>query len=168
MDRRTRDLLAYLDRVEPRLQELSHFEMLDIAPGASADDIQRAYHVVAARMHPDHHRAHLTAEQYERLNIVYGRITEAYRCLRNPRERQAYEEQLATQNEAPAAAARGGDAAVDLLSPKAQRLYRRAQAALRTGDHASALLNLRMALRAAPDSALLKSKLAEIRAGKAR
>lgn len=168
MDRRTRDLLAYLDRVEPRLAELTHFELLDIAPGAGDHEIQRAYHIVAARMHPDHHRAYLSPEQYERLNIVYGRITEAYRCLRNSRERQAYEEQLAEKAATAPDRPRARDAAVDLLSPKAQRLYRRAQAAIRTGDHASAELNLRMALRAAPDSALLKARLADLRAGKSR
>ncbi len=165
MDRRTRDLLAYLDRVEPRLAKLSHYELLDIPVDADTDAIQKAYHAVAARMHPDHHRARLSPEQYERLNIVYGRIAEAYRCLRNPEEAEEYRRQLAgtvARDDSPVVDSEA--AAVDLLSPKAQRLYRRAQAALRTGDQASALLNLKMALRSAPNSALLKAALADLRA----
>jgi len=156
----TRDLLAYLDRVEPALDRLTHFELLDLQPDATADAIQRAYHAVAARMHPDRHRAELSAAQHERLNIVYGRITEAYRVLRDPNERDAYIEQLLRDRTAAQVGGDDGDA-VQLLSPQAQRLYRRAQAALRTGDKASAVLNLKMALRGHPTSALLKHALTE-------
>jgi curved DNA-binding protein CbpA len=157
----TRQLLAYLDRVEPVLQRLSFFELLDVPPGAGDDDIQRAYHKVAARMHPDHHRAELTPAQYERLNIVYGRITEAYRVLRNAAERDKYARELVRDG---AAAAGADDAtALKLLSPKAQALYRRAQAAVRTGDRTSAVLNLKMALRDSPQSALLKQALADLK-----
>ncbi|RMH38998.1 MAG: hypothetical protein D6689_17930 [Deltaproteobacteria bacterium] len=155
----TRELLAYLDRVEPVLRELSFFELLDVSPDATGDEIQAAYHAVAARMHPDRHRAELTAAQYERLNIVYGRIAEAYRVLRDPRERDRYTRELASRADAAGA---GEAEAVWLLSPKAQAHYRRAQAALRTGDRASAILHMKMALRASPGSALLRAALADL------
>jgi curved DNA-binding protein CbpA len=155
----TRDVLAYLDKVEPVLTRLTFYELLDVQPDAQDFEIQSAYHKMAGRMHPDRHKAELNAEQYERLNIVYGRITEAYRVLRNRTERDKYGREIArhgTDNI-------GGDdkTAAKLLSPKAQRLYRRAQAALRTGDRASALLNLKMALRDSPNSAMLKQALAD-------
>jgi curved DNA-binding protein CbpA len=155
----TRHLLAYLDKVEPVLERLTFFELLDVRPNASADEIQRAYHGVAGRMHPDRHRSELSPQQYERLNIVYGRITEAYRVLRNPTERDRYARELTRE----AGANVGGDeqTAIKLLSPKAQRLYRRAKASLRTGDRTSAVLNLKMALRDNPGSALLRDALAE-------
>jgi curved DNA-binding protein CbpA len=156
----TRHLLAYLDRVEPALDKLTHFELLDLQPDASEDAIQRAYHEVAGRMHPDRHRSELSREQYDRLNIVYGRITEAYRVLRDGRERETYVKNLLRDGGAENV---GGDekSALKLLSPKAQRLYRRAKAALRTGDKTSAVLNLKMALRGHPNSALLKQALSD-------
>jgi len=154
----TRHLLAYLDKVEPVLGKLTHFELLDLQPNASDDAIQRAYHAVAARMHPDRHRAELNREQYDRLNIVYGRITEAYRVLRDSRERERYTKELLRDRPAEQIGA-DDQSALKLLSPKAQQLYRRAQAALRTGDRTSAVLNLKMALRSNPDSALLKDAL---------
>jgi curved DNA-binding protein CbpA len=157
----TRHLLAYLDKVEPVLHKLTYYELLDVTPTASAQDIQAAYHLVAQRMHPDRHRSELTAAQYERLNVVYGRITEAYRVLRTPAERDRYAQSVGHQVPEPADEA----SAAKLLSPKAQRLYRRAKAALRTGDRASAILNLKMALRDHPNSALLKSFLSEVNAG---
>lgn len=155
----TRDLLAYLDKVEPVLMQLTFYELLDVQPSATNTEVQSAYHKMAGRMHPDIHKSELNADQYERLNIVYGRITEAYRVLRNPAEREKYGRALAKQGTDNI----GGDdrTASKLLSPKAQRLYRRAQAALRTGDRTSALLNLRMALRDSPNSAILKQALAD-------
>ena len=139
--------------------QLTFYELLDVQPDAADADIQGAYHKMAGRMHPDRHRTELNADQYERLNIVYGRITEAYRVLRNRAEREKYGRALAkrgTDN-------LGGDerTASKLLTPKAQRLYRRAKAALRTGDRASALLNLKMALRDSPNSAMLKQALTD-------
>lgn len=162
MDPSTRALLAYLDKVEPVLRKLTHFELLDVPTTAGHDQIQRAYHAIAARMHPDRHRAKITPEQHERLNIVYGRITEAYRVLRDDRERARYVAEL--ERRAKAGEAAGGDEeqAVKLLSPNAQRLYRRAMAAVRTGDLTSAALNLKMALRGDPDSALLNETLRKV------
>jgi curved DNA-binding protein CbpA len=159
----TRDLLAYLDRVEPVLGKLSHFELLDVEPGATGEEIQRAYHVIAARMHPDRHKAFVTAEQYERLNVVYGRITEAYRVLRSDAERDDYTRALTRRARGkPETLGASPESAVRLLGPKAQRFYRRAMAALRTNDRASALLNLKMALRENPQSAFLRAALTEL------
>jgi curved DNA-binding protein CbpA len=157
----TRHLLAYLDKVEPVLGKLTHFELLDLEPNAGEDAIQRAYHAVATRMHPDRHRSELSRQQYDRLNIVYGRITEAYRVLRDARERARYTKELASAA-SPADVGADEATALKLLSPKAQRLYRRAQAALRTGDRASAVLNLKMALRNHPNSALLQQALRDL------
>jgi DnaJ-class molecular chaperone len=158
MEPSSRELLAYLDRVEPALDRLTHFELLDVERTADGDAIQRAFHRIAARMHPDRHRAHITPAQHERLNIVYGRIAEAYRVLRSDLARQQYLAQLAASDGTQGTV--GGEDAARLLGPKAQRLYRRAQAELRRGDVASAVLNLKMALRADPGSALLVQALA--------
>jgi curved DNA-binding protein CbpA len=203
-----REVLAFLDRVEPVLGGMDHFELLDVEPDAGDPAIQRAFHGMAAALHPDRHRRELTAEQHERLTIVYARIAEAYRVLRDPALRDGYLREAARQiaeretgaapsgrtsdplvarnqpiapvgrtaaGTRPAAASTappmGDDGGLDeaaqlaRISPKAQSLYRRAQAALRTGDRTSALLNLRMALAAHPTSTLIKDALARL-AGK--
>lgn len=160
-----RDVLAYLDRVEPVLGELDHFELLDVQADAGPLTIQEAFHHMASNLHPDLYRRMLRAEDHERLTIVYARIAEAYRVLRHAGYRRAYLKDAARKlDEQPAkpAASGGVDSAVARLSPKAQRLYRRAQAALRMKDFASAKLNLRMALALDPRSALLREALAEL------
>ncbi len=171
-----RDVLAYLERVEGATAELDHFSLLDVSVDASDDDIQRAFHRVAGGIHPDRHRTSLNFTQHERLMVVYARIAEAYRVLRNAESRDAYLRRLGRQqaralaspdstnninmNGNPATPATSQRVAV-MLSPKAQRFYGRARAALRTGDQTSAVLNLKMALRLEPTSDLLREALAQ-------
>ncbi len=164
-----RDLLAYLDRVEPGLDRLNYFELLDVDGDAGDRAIQESFHRLAGRIHPDRYRHVISARDLDRLTTVYARIAHAYTELRDPTRRTRYVQELAAagkQTGTAAAAsgpAAGGDteAALALLSPKAQRLFRRAQAALRSGDTGSAVLNLRMALASDRGSALLLEALAE-------
>jgi curved DNA-binding protein CbpA len=156
-----REVLAFLDRVEPVLGRMSYFELLDVGTDAGDDDVQRAFHGMAASLHPDRHRQGLTVGQRERLTIVYARIAEAYRVLRDAPGREAYRHAHppAIAGEPAVAAELGDEEHLARLHPKAQSLYRRAQAALRTGDRTSALLNLRMALAANPTSTWLRAAL---------
>ncbi len=153
------ELLAYLRRVEPRLARMSHFDLLDIDHTASEVELQHAYHQMAARLHPDMYRLVLAPADLERLSIVYGRIADAYLVLRDPLQRDRYLVEQSRSYDAE----REGDvdptAAAALLSPRAKQHYRRAQAALRAGEVASAILSLRMALSHNPHSALLREIL---------
>ena len=162
----TRELLAYLDRVEPNLSKLNHFELLDVDAISSEGIIQDAFHQMATRMHPDRHRKQLSPRDHERLTIVYARIAEAYRVLRDEELRTNYLVKIASNKGAekkPAEASE--DESLSMLGAKTQRLYRRAQTALRTGDRKSAVLNLRMALAKHPSSSFLKNALREAESG---
>jgi len=160
-----RELLAYLDRVEPGLDRLNYFELLDVDGEAGDRAIQESFHRLAGRIHPDRYRHVISAADLDRVTTVYARIAHAYTELRDPTRRTRYLQELAAAGKQPGAAGPpvGGDvdAALALLSPKAQRLYRRAQAALSSGDSASAVLNLRMALTSDRGSALLLEALAD-------
>lgn len=167
-----RDIMAYLDRVEPVLDKLDHFELLDVPSDATEDQIQDAFHHIAGGIHPDRLRKSLTETQKERLTIVYARIASAYRILRDPEQRDKYlREELRKRNESNGEGAQEEELTtkdqLTLLSPKAQRAYRRAMAALRTGDRTSALLHLKMALAKHPQSTLLREAFARA-AGKQR
>lgn len=161
-----RELLAYLDRVLPALEGLDHFELLDVPPDADDKTIQGAFHNMAGGLHPDRHRNVLSPSQHERLIVVYARIAEAYRVLRSPEHREAYLLEEAKRQKKTTATVRAPQetsSALALLSPKAQQLYRRAIASKRTGDTASAVLNLRMALAKHPQSGFLKDALKKLR-----
>ena len=166
-----REVLAYLDRVIPILDSSDHFELLDVSPSANSHTIQGAFHTMAAGLHPDRHRNALAAAEHEKLIVVYARIAEAYRVLRDPKHREKYLREMARQQKkniangevASTAAVQSPEAALALLSPKAQQLYRRGMAALRTGDLSSAKLNLRMALAKHPQSGFLKAALRSLK-----
>ncbi len=159
-----RELLAYLDRVEPALDKLSHFELLDVDADANFAAIQESFHRLAARLHPDRYRTRLSTTDHERLTTVYARLAAAYQVLRDDKRRSHYLRETARERPAATEGKLDTESALSLLSPKAQRLYRRAQAALRTNDVASAILNLRMALARDKNSALLREALAEAQA----
>lgn len=154
-----REVLSYLERVESATTELDHFALLDVAPDATDDDIQDAFHRTAGGIHPDRHRSALTAEQRERLTVVYARIAEAYRVLRDQKLKDDYMRKLGRSRAAQAPPANTEAAALSVLSPKAQRFYRRAKSARARGDRASTLLNLKMALRLHPKSAFLRETM---------
>lgn len=158
-----RELLSYLERVVPRLNSFDHFELLDVSADANSSAIQGAFHTMAAGLHPDRHRNILNTAEHEQLVIVYAQIAEAYRVLRNAKHREDYLRKIARDKPQEMAAAatttQDPQAALSLLSPKAQQLYRRALAAKRTGDLASATLNMRMALSKHPQSGFLKAAL---------
>lgn len=149
-----RQLIRFLDRVEPTLDQMSHFALLDIARDSDARTVRAAFHHMASQLHPDLYRLHISPEDHERLTRIYGRIADAYLVLRNPETRGEYVLELTTQTSIESKAAL--DSA---LPPKARRLYRRAVASLRRGDRSSAILELRMALASAPRSALLQNAL---------
>jgi hypothetical protein len=86
--------------------------------------------------------------------------------LRDPALREQYVREQG-RSRPTAAAGDEPDPAAQMaqLSPKALTLYRRAEAALRTGDRSSAVLNLRMALAKHPQSTLLREALARAQGG---
>ncbi|MEM9491339.1 MAG: DnaJ domain-containing protein [Myxococcota bacterium] len=149
-----RELIAYLDRLEPILDQITFFDLLEVSRHAQQAGIRQAFHRRASQLHPDLYRFRLSTEDHERLTRVYGRVAEAYLVLRDPETREAYVRDADRDD-----SAAEGAVQESMLPPKALRLYRRAQAAQRTGDTTSAILNLRLAVASAPGSQLLRDAL---------
>lgn len=72
----------------------THYELLGLAHGASADDVKRAFKREIARYHPDKVQ-HLGAEFQEIAATRAAELTEAYRILMDPGDRAAYDAALA-------------------------------------------------------------------------
>lgn len=62
------------------------YRVLDLELGATERDIRAAYRTLAQKYHPDHNNAPEAAARFQS-------ITEAYNILRDPKRRQAYEQQ---------------------------------------------------------------------------
>jgi curved DNA-binding protein CbpA len=65
--------------------ERDYYEVLGIAPGASAQEIRRAYHKLAFQCHPDRH------QESEEAHKKMEEINEAYAILSDPIRRREYD-----------------------------------------------------------------------------
>jgi hypothetical protein len=72
----------------------THYEVLGVEPAASADAVKRAYRRRAMALHPDR-RAGAGAIEQEQAHQALQRLNEAWRALRDPARRQAYDRTLA-------------------------------------------------------------------------
>ena len=89
----------------------THYELLGLDTGAPPDEVKRAFRREIARYHPDKVQ-HLGPEFQQIAATRAAELTEAYRILMDPAERQAYDAQLASGGSpAPAAPAPATDSA---------------------------------------------------------
>jgi curved DNA-binding protein CbpA len=68
-----------------RQSERDYYEVLGIAPNASAEEIRRAYHMLAFQCHPDRH------QETEEANKKMQEINEAYAILSDPIKRREFD-----------------------------------------------------------------------------
>ena len=152
----------YVSRVMPALDKMDHFELLDVSIDAKKSEVQKSFLLMASSLHPDRHRLSLEPDDLERLTIVYARIAEAYRVLKDPKEKELYLTKAALNMKTASQPEELTEKdSLSLLSPKAQRLFKRYKGALRTGDSSSALLYLKGALSMHPQSQFLKEELSK-------
>lgn len=157
-------------------------ELLGVPAGAGADVAQRAFHAIARIAHPDLHRRALPPDELELVTTAYARVAGAYHDLRHQRPQPGRAAPVtappagATARPAitpgsahPSAGARPGAAGpASAMNSKALLYFRKAELALKRGDLAGARLQLKLAIAGDPQSAFLRSALAELDAELAR
>lgn len=73
------------------LDELDHYEVLEVMPGARYEEIERAYHLTRAA-YAEGSMALYSLFSSADAEVIRGRIDEAYRVLANPDDRKSYDE----------------------------------------------------------------------------
>jgi len=83
--------LAAVEALFARLRTAKHhYEVLDVAPLATNEEIKNAYHALALRFHPD--RFHQSGpELRNNVESAFARIAQAYETLSNQSSRSAYD-----------------------------------------------------------------------------
>ena len=81
----------------------SYYEILNVSPSASDEDIQRAYHALAKKCHPDRNPKNRHIAE-----LRFRLITEAYAHLKTREKRAAYNQSLRMQAENDNTNTRGG------------------------------------------------------------
>jgi curved DNA-binding protein CbpA len=73
----------------------NHYEVLQLESHATRDQIRSRYYAIAREMHPDRFRAAGMETLVDRVEICFGRITEAYNTLDDAERRTEYDRELA-------------------------------------------------------------------------
>ena len=80
------------------LDDLDHYEVLEIRPGAQGDEIERAYQITRAA-YADGSMALYSPFSSADADVIRSRIDEAYRILANPDDRRSYDADAGISNE---------------------------------------------------------------------
>lgn len=75
------------------LETMSYYDVLRVAEDAPQDDIQRAFHELSLRCHPDRFIDE-PVEVGHAASAVFKRLVEAYGVLRRPKLRARYDDEL--------------------------------------------------------------------------
>jgi hypothetical protein len=77
-----------------RSAKCTHYELLDVEPTASGEQIKTAYFALAKRLHPDHRAGLGVADPDGVFDELYLRVKAAYEVLTKETERRRYDFQL--------------------------------------------------------------------------
>jgi curved DNA-binding protein CbpA len=75
------------------LETMNYYDILRVAPNAPAEEIQKAFHDLSLRCHPDRF-VEEEPDVAEAAAAVFKRLVEAYNCLRRPQHRARYDAEL--------------------------------------------------------------------------
>lgn len=160
-----RAMSAELEERAARMVEQTHYEVLGLADDVPADQVVAAFDRLSMRLHPE--RLAASGVSADLANAVYARICEAYRALRSPGTREAYDLQLRRfPAQDGAAITRPSTTALPLeelsTHPIARRHLRIAQQALAVRDFAMAIAQIRFAASKDTINALIPAQLAQL------
>ena len=164
-------VMLWAQRVAGKRGAPAH-EVLEIRATATSDEAQKAFHKIARVAHPDLHRTTLSEPELELLTAAYAIVAGAYQTFRSQPPAQAAREPATAREPAPVPVTRSGPApaanAAQSMSSKALLYYRKAELALKRGDLKGAVLQIKLAIAADPQSAFLRAALTEVQSELAR
>lgn len=164
------DVVMWANRVLGKKRATPH-ELLEVAMTATVNEAQEAFHKIARMAHPDLHRNALAPEDLETVTRAYSIVAGAYQAFRGQamattRMRAIKPDDLLPRAPGVVPVTPSGPVplggASSQMTPKALTHYRKAELALRQGNLKAALMQLKMAIASDPQSAFLRTALAEV------
>lgn len=130
---------------------MNPFEVLDIKPGASPDEIKTAYHKLAKIYHPDRFSGSEKAQAEER----FRKLAEAFNMLKDDGRREDLARRFSVQSAPESDIARDSELAIPKVKPLSERTaqdwFEEAQASVKAEDYGRALGMVQYALRLDPE-----------------
>jgi curved DNA-binding protein CbpA len=140
-----------IDQIYADLDRYNYYELLNLTPQASPDDIRAAFHRMAMTMHPDRYHTHPDGDLRTKLYAIYKRLTEGYKVLSDSQERREYDQGLTQGHlrlvrvEKKKKVGPSSSTAPAIDHPGARRFFDLALAAERRNDFKTARLNYKFA-----------------------
>lgn len=135
-----------------RMEHWTYFEMFDLQPSASMDDIRTRFPIVAAQWHPDRAGSNDLRALFTE---IFGLYNQAFTALSDPKSREQYESTLSGGGGTPAAQKR-----VNAVLDTVQEAHR-AEIALKRKDYVEAERMLRRVLETNPDDIAVNALLCQ-------
>jgi curved DNA-binding protein CbpA len=135
-----------LTKLYARIDELTHYELLNVRPTNSTEEIESAYYALVKKFHPDRLPLSL-APLVRAAQVLFERLTEANETLGNAELRASYDK---------AVAGGGGTRAADRTMRNVLEStleFQKAEVLMRRREYTQAMQLLRSALAKSPDDA---------------
>ena len=155
------DVMMWAQRIVGTKHAPAH-QLLGVPADADLEEAQQAFHKIARTAHPDLHRNGLTPEELELVISAYSAVANAYQTFRGQVMQTTRIKRPEGGGEIPATPSGPAPNASKTMTPKALIYYRKAELALKRGDLKGAILQVKMAIATDPQSAFLRTALAEI------
>jgi curved DNA-binding protein CbpA len=139
-----------VEQIFSDLERYSYYEILNLEPQVSPDEVRAAFHRMALSMHPDRYESHPDPDLRKKVYTIYMRMTEAYRVLMNPSLRKEYQKSLEegqlrlVQTDRKRSGPKREEEAIEHL--QAKKFFLLGLTAERQGNLKSARMNYKLAL----------------------
>ena len=165
-----------LDKLLARLESATtHYNVLDVEPSASLEDIKDSYYSLARRYHPDRFHMQAGTPLHTTIESAFAKIAQAYVTLSDPAQRFNYDAKLAAREKvrraapaipqpterdrlrAEAAKRQQRNASAEADPARAESSFQEGFIALQQGQARAAIINLAAAARLAPTEARFRA-----------
>jgi DnaJ-class molecular chaperone len=172
MDPRLRTRIE-VETIAELLPQLNYYQLLQVVEDCPQSDIDAAFRSEGRRLHPDRVAAGSDAEGRAKANEVFKAINDAYRVLRDPDSRSAYDAErrggrLKLDDEARKLAAEDAAARSDpnkaARTDKGGKYWRMALQNWNEKDFNGCVMNIQFALTFEPNNDVFKEWLAKTKA----
>jgi curved DNA-binding protein CbpA len=144
-----------LETMVRRLRHENFYQILSVSPQTRPEEIQTAYHDLAKQFHPDRFQSEDFSSDIRRnAQHVFAAINEAYRVLKNPNSRTAYDTNRQTPTEQTASSAVNGASLQSDQEKLAATLFQSGRSFLTQNEYDKAAEYFKRCLWLRPQNAL--------------
>ena len=137
------DKIAEVTAFHEKLQSLNYYQVLDVADGASIEDIKKSYFQLARKFHPDLFSRKLPPDITKKIDEIFDQVTKAYQTLSDEKKKGEYDEDLS---------APPGDERKN-VTKEAEKRFRQGKTLFNQARYDEALVFLEQSVRLSQDKA---------------